>query len=87
MNQSYRKIGAVVNRRKKSICYCKLKVKILRIQYSHFAFDSQDCLQDDERQDMTRLSMDMIKTIQYESHNHEVINVRHQFAKKRLGQE
>jgi hypothetical protein len=62
-------------------------VGILRTQYSYFAFDSQGRLRDDEREKATRLSMDMIKPIEFEGNNGGVINARHKFAKKRFEHE
>jgi transposase len=62
-------------------------VGILRTEFSYFAFDSQGRLREDEREKATRLSMDMIKPIEFEHNNDGVIDARHKFAKKRFEHE
>ena len=62
-------------------------VGILRTEYSDFTFDSQGRLRNDEREKAARLSMDMIKPIEFEPNHHGVIDARYKFAKKRFEHE
>jgi hypothetical protein len=61
-------------------------VDVLRAQYSYLAFDPEGRLREDEREKVTRLSMELIEPLSGDQEE-TVINARYKFARKRFDRE
>ena len=61
-------------------------VGVLRAQYSYLAFDAEGRLREDEREKVTRLSMELVEPLSGDQ-SETVINAGHKFARKRFDRE
>jgi transposase len=61
-------------------------VEVLKAQYSYMAFDPEGRLREDEREKVTRLSMELVEPLSGDQ-DETVINACHKFARKRFDRE
>jgi len=62
-------------------------VEILMIQYGYLTFDSEGRIDDVEREEKMRLSVDMVPPVASERESLNVVDAEHRFAKKRYDSE